>query len=186
MACIRVLSVDQLERLSFVCSASWKTGELRAIENAVIVVISDLMTVCVAKYQSTELLLPLNCCLFTLLICARSMVFCYLCYVFSCIFVNKSSFSIILHDGLFTPYTHRTIFVTIYICIGSDEELENPVTTRLTELAAEEYDMGILKLVDRNDKCLNVGGDYVENSRKLSVCNRIFFPINIVFFILYD
>ncbi|GBN36647.1 Dehydrogenase/reductase SDR family member 11 [Araneus ventricosus] len=45
----------------------------------------------------------------------------------------------------------------------SDEELENAVTTWLVELAAEEYDMGNLKLVDRYDKCLNVGGDYVEN-----------------------
>ncbi|GBL79037.1 hypothetical protein AVEN_48988-1 [Araneus ventricosus] len=48
-------------------------------------------------------------------------------------------------------------------CFGSDEELENAVTTWLNELAAEEYDMKILKLVDRYDKCLNVGGDYVEN-----------------------
>ncbi|GBN44354.1 Histone-lysine N-methyltransferase SETMAR [Araneus ventricosus] len=39
---------------------------------------------------------------------------------------------------------------------GSDEELENAVTTWLNELAAEEYDMGILKLVERYDKCLNL------------------------------
>ncbi|GBM86327.1 hypothetical protein AVEN_17874-1 [Araneus ventricosus] len=45
---------------------------------------------------------------------------------------------------------------------GSDEELENAVTTWLNKLAAEEYDMGILKIVDRYDKCLNVGGDYIE------------------------
>ncbi|GBM35068.1 hypothetical protein AVEN_203231-1 [Araneus ventricosus] len=45
---------------------------------------------------------------------------------------------------------------------GSDEELENAVTTWLNELVAEECDMGILKLADRYDKCLNVGGDYVE------------------------
>ncbi|GBM76750.1 hypothetical protein AVEN_86324-1 [Araneus ventricosus] len=45
---------------------------------------------------------------------------------------------------------------------GSDGVLENAVTTWLKELAAEEYDMGILKLMDRYDKCLNVGGDYVE------------------------
>ncbi|GBM09689.1 hypothetical protein AVEN_153991-1, partial [Araneus ventricosus] len=44
---------------------------------------------------------------------------------------------------------------------GSDE-LENAVATWLNELVAEEYDMSILKLVDRYDKCLNVGGDYVE------------------------
>ncbi|GBN02244.1 hypothetical protein AVEN_116429-1 [Araneus ventricosus] len=41
---------------------------------------------------------------------------------------------------------------------GSGEELENAVATWLNELVAEEHDMGILKL----DKCLNVGGDYVE------------------------
>ncbi|GBN47819.1 hypothetical protein AVEN_108910-1 [Araneus ventricosus] len=45
---------------------------------------------------------------------------------------------------------------------GNDGKLENAVTTWLNELAAEEYDMGILKLVDRYDKCLNVGVDYVE------------------------
>ncbi|GBL95104.1 hypothetical protein AVEN_188837-1 [Araneus ventricosus] len=53
---------------------------------------------------------------------------------------------------------------------GSDEELENAVTTCLNELAAEEYNMGILKLVDRCDKCLNVGCDYVEKRRKLPIC----------------
>ncbi|GBN43021.1 hypothetical protein AVEN_14035-1 [Araneus ventricosus] len=45
---------------------------------------------------------------------------------------------------------------------GSDEELENAVTTWLNELVAEEYNMGILKIVNRYGKCLNVGGDYVE------------------------
>ncbi|GBN63472.1 hypothetical protein AVEN_66505-1, partial [Araneus ventricosus] len=41
---------------------------------------------------------------------------------------------------------------------GSDEELENAVTTWLNELVAEECDTGIPKLVDRyNNKCLNVG-----------------------------
>ncbi|GBN33313.1 hypothetical protein AVEN_69924-1 [Araneus ventricosus] len=45
---------------------------------------------------------------------------------------------------------------------GSDEELENAVTTWLNELVAEEYDMWILKLVDRYDKCLNGEGDYVK------------------------
>ncbi|GBM21157.1 hypothetical protein AVEN_5469-1 [Araneus ventricosus] len=46
---------------------------------------------------------------------------------------------------------------------GNDEELENAVTTWLNELATEEYDMGILQLVDKCDKCLNVGDDYVES-----------------------
>ncbi|GBM39965.1 hypothetical protein AVEN_70438-1 [Araneus ventricosus] len=106
-AWIKVLSVDRLERLwSFVCSEIYKDGELSGIESAVIVVISDLLTVCVAKSQSIELLLPVNCYLFAMLICERSIVSCYLCFVFSCIFVNKPSFSIILLFGLFTPYTH--------------------------------------------------------------------------------
>ncbi|GBM67832.1 hypothetical protein AVEN_224518-1, partial [Araneus ventricosus] len=48
-------------------------------------------------------------------------------------------------------------------CFGSDEELENTVTTWFSELVAEEYyDMGIRKLVNRYGKCLNVGGDYIE------------------------
>ncbi|GBL84688.1 hypothetical protein AVEN_191140-1 [Araneus ventricosus] len=34
---------------------------------------------------------------------------------------------------------------------GRDKELEIALTIRLNELAAEEYDMGILKLVDRYD-----------------------------------
>ncbi|GBN96772.1 hypothetical protein AVEN_88850-1 [Araneus ventricosus] len=42
-------------------------------------------------------------------------------------------------------------------CFGSDEKLENAVTIWFNEMAAEEYDMGILKLVDRYDKRLNVG-----------------------------
>ncbi|GBM66715.1 hypothetical protein AVEN_197786-1 [Araneus ventricosus] len=58
---------------------------------------------------------------------------------------------------------------------GSDEELENAVNTWLNELAAEEYDMGILKLVDRYDKCLNVGGDYVEKSLSLRYVTELFF-----------
>ncbi|KAJ4442184.1 hypothetical protein ANN_12050 [Periplaneta americana] len=45
---------------------------------------------------------------------------------------------------------------------GSDEELKKTVNTWLNELAAEEYNTGILKLVNRYDKCLNVGGDYVR------------------------
>ncbi|GBM29672.1 hypothetical protein AVEN_203583-1 [Araneus ventricosus] len=45
---------------------------------------------------------------------------------------------------------------------GSDEELENAVTTWLNELVAVKYNMGILKLVNGYDKCVNVGGDYVE------------------------
>ncbi|KAJ4427620.1 hypothetical protein ANN_25268 [Periplaneta americana] len=40
---------------------------------------------------------------------------------------------------------------------GSDEELKKTVNTWLNELVAEEYNTGILKLVNRYDKCLNVG-----------------------------
>ncbi|GBN06292.1 hypothetical protein AVEN_184758-1 [Araneus ventricosus] len=36
---------------SFVCSASWKAVELSAIESAPTIIISDLLTVCVAKSQ---------------------------------------------------------------------------------------------------------------------------------------
>jgi histone-lysine N-methyltransferase SETMAR len=44
----------------------------------------------------------------------------------------------------------------------SDEEVKDAVKEWLNGLAAEVYDEGIQKLVTRNDKCLNVGGDYVE------------------------
>ncbi|GBM43528.1 hypothetical protein AVEN_96190-1 [Araneus ventricosus] len=54
---------------------------------------------------------------------------------------------------------------------GSDEELENAVATCLNELAAEEYEMEILKLVDRYDKCLNVGA-----SSDKSVFKRLCYP----------
>ncbi|KAJ4452245.1 hypothetical protein ANN_03763 [Periplaneta americana] len=40
-------------------------------------------------------------------------------------------------------------------CFGSDEKLKKTVNTWLNELAAEEYNTGILKLVNRYDKCLN-------------------------------
>jgi hypothetical protein len=45
--------------------------------------------------------------------------------------------------------------------------LKNPITQHaikewLNVLAAEVYDEGIQKLVTRYDKCLNVGGDFVE------------------------
>jgi histone-lysine N-methyltransferase SETMAR len=44
----------------------------------------------------------------------------------------------------------------------SDETTKDAVKEWLNELAAEVYDEGIQKLVTRYDKCLNVGGDYVE------------------------
>jgi histone-lysine N-methyltransferase SETMAR len=44
----------------------------------------------------------------------------------------------------------------------SGEEVKDAVREWLNGLAAEVYDEGIQKLVTRCDKCLNVGGDYVE------------------------
>jgi hypothetical protein len=44
----------------------------------------------------------------------------------------------------------------------SDEEVKDAVKEWLNGLAAEVYDVGIQKLDTRYDKCLNVGGDYVE------------------------
>jgi histone-lysine N-methyltransferase SETMAR len=44
----------------------------------------------------------------------------------------------------------------------SDEEVKDAVKVWLNGLAAEVYDEGIQKLVTRYDKCLNVGGDYVQ------------------------
>jgi hypothetical protein len=44
----------------------------------------------------------------------------------------------------------------------SDEEVKDAVKEWLNGLTAEVYGKGIQKLVTRYDKCLNVGGDYVE------------------------
>ncbi|GBO28891.1 hypothetical protein AVEN_217050-1 [Araneus ventricosus] len=68
--------------LEFVRSASQEAGELSDIESAVIVVTSYLLTVCVVKYQSAELLLPVNCRPFTSVICARTIVSC------TCVFLH--------------------------------------------------------------------------------------------------
>ncbi|GBM71850.1 hypothetical protein AVEN_159967-1 [Araneus ventricosus] len=71
------LVVDPLgTTLEFRPQCELGSGELSAIERAVIVGTSYLLIVCVVKYQSAELLLPVNCCLFTLLICARTIVSC--------------------------------------------------------------------------------------------------------------
>ncbi|GBO11714.1 hypothetical protein AVEN_243941-1 [Araneus ventricosus] len=75
----RCVCVDPLEQPQFLLQCELEDGELSVIESSVIVVISDLLTVCVATSQSADLLLPVNCCLFTLLIFARSIVSCYLC-----------------------------------------------------------------------------------------------------------
>jgi hypothetical protein len=44
----------------------------------------------------------------------------------------------------------------------SDEEVKDAIKEWINRLAAEVYDEGIQKLVTRYDKCLNVGGNYVE------------------------
>jgi hypothetical protein len=43
-----------------------------------------------------------------------------------------------------------------------DDEVKNEVITWLCAQAAEFYDIGIQKLVPRLNKCLDKGGDYVE------------------------
>jgi hypothetical protein len=44
----------------------------------------------------------------------------------------------------------------------SNKEVKDAVKEWLNGLAAEVYDEGTQKLVRRYDKCLNVGGDFVE------------------------
>jgi hypothetical protein len=44
----------------------------------------------------------------------------------------------------------------------SDDEVKDAVQQWLNGLAAEVYDEGMQKLVTCCDKCLNVGGNYVE------------------------
>jgi histone-lysine N-methyltransferase SETMAR len=45
---------------------------------------------------------------------------------------------------------------------ASDQEVENETRNWLTNLDADFYAEGILKLVSRWDKCWNLFGDYVE------------------------
>ncbi|GBN02026.1 hypothetical protein AVEN_69556-1 [Araneus ventricosus] len=64
-------------------SASWKACELRAIESAVTVIISDLLTVCVAKSDSVVIVITsklLSVCVANLY---KSYCTCYRCFVFS-------------------------------------------------------------------------------------------------------
>jgi hypothetical protein len=44
----------------------------------------------------------------------------------------------------------------------SDEEVKDAIKEWLNGLAAEVYDEGIVKLLSRLDKCLNLHGDYIE------------------------
>jgi hypothetical protein len=45
---------------------------------------------------------------------------------------------------------------------NDDEELQSSIVEWLQSQAVEFYDCGIQKLVKRYDKCLSVGGNYVE------------------------
>jgi hypothetical protein len=47
-------------------------------------------------------------------------------------------------------------------CFKSDEEVQDAVKEWLNGLAAEVCDEGIQNLITRFDKCVNVGGNYVE------------------------
>jgi hypothetical protein len=44
----------------------------------------------------------------------------------------------------------------------SDEEVKDAVKEGLNGLAVEDYDKGIVKLLSRLDKCLDLYGDYIE------------------------
>jgi hypothetical protein len=44
----------------------------------------------------------------------------------------------------------------------TDEEVKETVTDWLNGLAADFYDKGIVKLLQRLDKCMNHNGDYKE------------------------
>ena len=50
----------------------------------------------------------------------------------------------------------------LFFKFNTNEELKTGVTNWLTSQAATWYEEGIQKFVLRYDKCLNVGGDYVE------------------------
>ena len=52
----------------------------------------------------------------------------------------------------------------------NDEELKDAVTSWLRSLAAEEYNIGIEKLVSRYNKCLDSYGDYIEKYIKVMKC----------------
>ncbi|GBL74924.1 hypothetical protein AVEN_243750-1 [Araneus ventricosus] len=62
-------------------SASWKAGEMRAIESAVNVIICESLSVCVARSGSAVTVIASDLCLFVLLICI-SAIFPVTCFVF--------------------------------------------------------------------------------------------------------
>ncbi|GBM42406.1 hypothetical protein AVEN_138757-1 [Araneus ventricosus] len=90
---------------TFVCSASWIAGELNAIDNAVTVIISDLLSVGVARPLSAV----------TFIASELLSVFCldnlYKCYCSFCLcFVFPGHFSINRHSPLscLLDCSHRT------------------------------------------------------------------------------
>ncbi|GBM46744.1 hypothetical protein AVEN_31371-1 [Araneus ventricosus] len=68
---------------SFVCSASWKAGELSAIESADTVIISDFLTVCVAKSKCAVTFITSELLSVWVSNLYKSYCSCYLCFVFS-------------------------------------------------------------------------------------------------------
>ncbi|GBO10881.1 hypothetical protein AVEN_227851-1 [Araneus ventricosus] len=44
----------------------------------------------------------------------------------------------------------------------SNEEVRQPAKNFLRSLGTDSYQDGLLKLISRYDKCINVGGEYVE------------------------
>jgi hypothetical protein len=63
---------------------------------------------------------------------------------------------------------------------------QHAVMDRLNRLAADRYDMGIMKLVSRYDKCLDFESDYVEMLVKVcaTTCIFVFFPIINTYFLI--
>jgi hypothetical protein len=48
--------------------------------------------------------------------------------------------------------------------MATDEEVKEKVMEWLSGLAADVYDEGFMKLVERLDKCLNRNGGFVEKN----------------------
>jgi hypothetical protein len=64
----------------------------------------------------------------------------------------------------------------------SDETVKDAVKEWLNGLAAEVYDEDTQKLVTRYDKCLNVGGDYVQNNLGSVIMTHYIFYLFFVYF----
>lgn len=100
----------------------------------------------------------------------QKMVAMAFCFLFFVVVISDDATQVIATCSLGwckTPGSHHQS--------QSDEEMRlhlcDAVSTWLNELA-EEYNMRILKLLNRYDKCSNKGGDYVN---KLQVYNIIVF-----------